>query len=70
MEKGITFRASITNTQKYWKNLLELLDKGKIDPTFLISHHMSLDRADDAYTLFDKKEHNALKIMLKPEHKV
>jgi threonine dehydrogenase-like Zn-dependent dehydrogenase len=70
MEKGLTFRASIANIQKYWKNLLELLDKGSIDPTFLISHHMSLDRADDAYKVFDRKEHKALKIMLKPEHKV
>jgi len=70
MEKGITFRSGIANIQKYWKQLLELLEKGSIDPTFLISHHMSLDRADDAYRIFDRKEHKALKIMLKPEHKV
>jgi len=66
MEKGITMRGSQVPLHKYWKNILELIESGKVDPTFLISHRMDLNDAAEAYRIFDEKEEEALKIILKP----
>jgi threonine dehydrogenase-like Zn-dependent dehydrogenase len=66
MEKNITVRGGQVHVQSYWKELLGYIQQGKVDPTFVISHRMSLDDADKAYRIFDKKEDNAVKIILKP----
>jgi threonine dehydrogenase-like Zn-dependent dehydrogenase len=63
MEKGLTFRGSQVFVQKYWKELLGYIEQGKVDPTFVISHYMPLEKGDEAYKLFDKKE--TMKIILK-----
>ena len=42
--------------------LMELVRRGRIDPTFIISHRMGLDEAPNAYELFDKRE--ATKVVL------
>jgi 2-desacetyl-2-hydroxyethyl bacteriochlorophyllide A dehydrogenase len=44
--------------------VLELLGTGRLDPSPLVSHHMPLEQASDAYALYDKRE--ALKIVLQP----
>jgi len=64
MMKGVTVRGSQVFVQKYWKQLLDIIDKGGVDPTFVITHTMPLDKATEAYKMFDS--HDALKIILKP----
>jgi 2-desacetyl-2-hydroxyethyl bacteriochlorophyllide A dehydrogenase len=44
--------------------VLELLGTGRLDPSPLVSHHMPLEQAADAYALYDRRE--ALKIVLQP----
>jgi threonine dehydrogenase-like Zn-dependent dehydrogenase len=44
--------------------VLSLLDSGKLDPSPLVTHHMKLDDAVEAYDLYDRRE--ALKIILTP----
>jgi 2-desacetyl-2-hydroxyethyl bacteriochlorophyllide A dehydrogenase len=44
--------------------VLELIAAGKLDPSPLVTHHMPLDDASEAYELYDKRE--ALKIVLTP----
>jgi alcohol dehydrogenase len=44
--------------------VLELIAAGKLDPSPLVTHHMPLDDAAEAYELYDKRE--ALKIVLTP----
>jgi len=66
MEKNITVRGGQVHVQAYWNQLLDYIQQGKVDPSFVISHRMSLDEADKAYRIFDKKEDNAVKILLKP----
>jgi len=69
MEKGLTMSGGQVHVQKYWKKLLEYIQKGEFDPTFVITHYMPLEQGDKAYRLFDNKEDNALKIILKPDMK-
>ena len=45
MEKGLTLKQGQTHVQKYTKPLLEMIEEGKIDTTFLISHHAPLEQA-------------------------
>ena len=44
--------------------VLALMSAGVLDPTSLVTHHMKLDQAPEAYALFDRRE--ALKIVLAP----
>ncbi len=44
--------------------VLELLASGRVDPSPLVTHHLPLEQAPDAYALYDRRE--ALKIVLKP----
>jgi threonine dehydrogenase-like Zn-dependent dehydrogenase len=66
MEKGLTIRGGQVHIQKYWRDLLQQVDNGEIDPTFVITHRMPLDQAAEAYALFDKKEDGVIKVVLKP----
>jgi threonine dehydrogenase-like Zn-dependent dehydrogenase len=63
MEKGLTFRGSQVYVQKYWKELLGYIESGKVDPSFVVSTHMPLEKGDEAYKLFDN--HQTMKIVLK-----
>ena len=51
--------------KKYNEQLLHLIETGRIDITKIISHTMNLDDAPKAYEIFDKKEDNVTKIVLK-----
>lgn len=66
MTKAVTLRGSQVFVQKYWKDLLKMLQKGDVDPTFLVTHDMPLERGDEAYQIFDKKVQDSLKILLRP----
>jgi len=70
MEKNLTVRGGQVHVQAYWNQLLDYIQQGKVDPSFVISHRMSLDDAAKAYHIFDKKEDNAVKILLKPSSSV
>ncbi|WZO98821.1 zinc-dependent alcohol dehydrogenase [Isosphaeraceae bacterium EP7] len=64
--KGLTLKAGQTNLMKYMKPLLERVEKGEIDPSFIISHRFPLDRAAEAYNLFATSQNECTKVVLKP----
>jgi threonine dehydrogenase-like Zn-dependent dehydrogenase len=64
--KGLTLRMGQTHVHRYMRPLLELVEKDAIDPTFVITHILSLDDAADAYELFKRKEDGCVKVLLKP----
>jgi threonine dehydrogenase-like Zn-dependent dehydrogenase len=67
MEKGLTLKTGQTHVQKYLRPLYTAIAEGKIDSTFLISHHMALDEGPDGYKLFHDKQNEYTKIVLKPD---
>jgi threonine dehydrogenase-like Zn-dependent dehydrogenase len=67
MEKAITLRGGQNYAHKYWRTLLKYIEEGKFDPTFVITHHMSFDRAAEAYRMFANYEQNSLKIILRTQ---
>jgi threonine dehydrogenase-like Zn-dependent dehydrogenase len=52
--------------QRYLKPLLKLIEDGVIDPSFLITHHVPLADAPDAYKMFRDKKDNCIKVVLQP----
>jgi threonine dehydrogenase-like Zn-dependent dehydrogenase len=62
--KGLTLRLGLANVIAHVDRVLALIEAGKLDPSPLVSHHMKLDEAAEAYELYDRRE--ALKIVLTP----
>lgn len=64
--KGLTFKMGQTHMHKYLKPLLERVQKGDIDPSFVITHKMRIDDAPHGYRIFRDKRDRCIKIVLKP----
>ncbi len=62
--KGLTLRLGLANVIAHVDRVLGLIEAGKLDPSPLVTHHMKLDQAADAYELYDQRE--ALKVVLTP----
>jgi threonine dehydrogenase-like Zn-dependent dehydrogenase len=67
MEKGLTIKQGQTHVQKYTKPLLDMIEQGKIDTTFLISHHAPLEQAPEMYKHWHDDQNAYTKIVLKTE---
>jgi len=66
MNRSITIRTGQCHVQKYMKPLLERIQKGEIDPSFVITHHLPLSQTPEGYAMFKEKQDNCIKIVLKP----
>ncbi|HEY6225734.1 MAG TPA: zinc-dependent alcohol dehydrogenase [Verrucomicrobiae bacterium] len=66
MNRSITLRTGQTHVHRYKKPLLQRIEKGEIDPSFIITHEMKLSEAPKAYDMFVKKRDNCIKVVLKP----
>ena len=64
MNRGLTLKTGQCHVHRYMKPLLERIERGEIDPTFVVSHHMKLDDAPLGYDMFVHKRDNAMKIVL------
>ncbi|MDZ8050630.1 MAG: zinc-dependent alcohol dehydrogenase [Aulosira sp. ZfuVER01] len=66
MNKGLTLKMGQTHVHRYVKPLLEHIQKGDIDPSFIITHRLPLEKAPHAYEIFKNKQDNCIKVVLKP----
>ncbi len=66
MNRSLTIRTGQTHMQRYTRPLLERVQKGEIDPSFIITHRLSLDEAPQGYKMFRDKEDDCMKVVLKP----
>jgi threonine dehydrogenase-like Zn-dependent dehydrogenase len=64
--KGLTFKMGQTHVQKYLRPLLDIIERGDIDPSFVITHRMRLEDAPDGYHTFKHKQDECIKVVLKP----
>jgi 2-desacetyl-2-hydroxyethyl bacteriochlorophyllide A dehydrogenase len=62
--KGLDLRLGLANVIAHVDRVLALLEAGKLDPAPLVTHHMALDQAAEAYAIYDRRE--ALKVVLTP----
>jgi threonine dehydrogenase-like Zn-dependent dehydrogenase len=66
MNRSLTIKTGQAHVQRYMRPLLERIQKGEIDPSFVITHRMRLDDAPQGYEMFLHKEDDCIKIVLKP----
>ena len=66
MNRSITIKSGQCHVHRYLKPLLKLIEEGKIDPSFVISHRMKLDDAPKGYDIFLNKQDDCTKVVLRP----
>jgi threonine dehydrogenase-like Zn-dependent dehydrogenase len=66
MNRSLTIKSGQAHVQRYMRPLLERIERGEIDPSFVITHHLPLDEADRGYRMFRDKQDDCLKVVLKP----
>ena len=65
MNRSLTIRTGQCHVQRYMRPLLERIERGDIDPTFIITHHLPLERAAEGYEIFNKKQDHCEKVVLR-----
>ncbi|WP_027482597.1 zinc-dependent alcohol dehydrogenase [Deinococcus pimensis] len=64
--KGLTFRMGQTHVPRYLPRLMEMIERGAIDPSFVITHRATLDEAPELYKTFRDKKDGCIKVVLDP----
>jgi threonine dehydrogenase-like Zn-dependent dehydrogenase len=63
--KGLTFKMGQTNVHRYLKPLMERVEKGEIDPSFVITHRLALEDGVNGYSTFDAQD-GCIKVVMRP----
>jgi threonine dehydrogenase-like Zn-dependent dehydrogenase len=66
MNKSLTVRTGQTHVNRWTDDLLRRIEEGQIDPSFVITHRLSLEEGPAAYRTFRDKEDGCIKVVLKP----
>ncbi len=66
MNRSLTIKSGQCHVHRYMKPLLERIEKGELDPTFIITHRMSLDETPKGYDIFKHKQDECMKVVLSP----
>lgn len=64
--KGLTMKMGQTHVHNYTKPLFDRIERGDIDPSFLITHRMTLDDAPRMYQTFRDKQDECVKVVMRP----
>ena len=64
--KGLTLKMGQTHVHRYLPRLLSLIETGKIDPSFVITHRVPLDDAPEMYKTFRDKMDGCIKVVMQP----
>ena len=65
MNRSLTIKSGQCHVQRYMKPLLQRIQNGEIDPSFVITHRMPLDEAALGFQIFAGKADNCEKVVLK-----
>ncbi len=68
VNRSLTIKSGQTHVQRYMRPLLERIQAGEIDPSFIITHRLSLDEAPHGFEIFNNKQDECLKVVLTPRH--
>ncbi len=64
--KGLTLKMGQTHVHRYMKPLLELVRAGRIDPSQIVTHRLTLDQGAEAYATFQRKQDHCIKVVMRP----
>ena len=66
MNKALTIETGQTHVHRYLDPLLERIEDGDIDPSFVITHEAPLEKGPELYEKFNNKEDGCIKVVLEP----
>jgi threonine dehydrogenase-like Zn-dependent dehydrogenase len=66
INRGLTFRMAQTPVQHYMPKLMERIEKGEINPSFVITHRARLEEGPELYKTFRAKKDGCIKVVMKP----
>jgi len=66
MNKALTVKTGQTHVQRYHSALLKKIEAGEIDPSFVITHRVPLEKAPEMYKTFRDKQDGCIKVVLQP----
>jgi threonine dehydrogenase-like Zn-dependent dehydrogenase len=66
MNRSLTIKTGQCHVHRYLRPLLERIERGDIDPSFVVTHQMELGRAPEGYETFKHKQDECVKVVLKP----
>jgi threonine dehydrogenase-like Zn-dependent dehydrogenase len=66
MNRSVTVKTGQTHVHRYLGPLFERIEKGEIDPSFIVTHTVQLEEAPEAYRMFRDKQHECIKVVMKP----
>ena len=66
VQKGLTIRSGQTHVNRYLQTLCDRIQHGEIDPSFIITHRVSLEDGAKAYDIFKKKQDGCIKVVMHP----
>jgi threonine dehydrogenase-like Zn-dependent dehydrogenase len=64
--KSLTFKMGQTHVHRYLPLLMESIEKGRIDPSAIITHRVPLTDAPAAYAMFKNKTDGCVKVVMTP----
>lgn len=65
--RNVTLKMGQCPAHSYIDPILELIKSGRFDATDIITHKLSIDKGEHAYKIFDGKDDNCIKVILKPQ---
>jgi len=66
MNKGLTMKTGQTHMMRYMKPLLDRVQRGEIDPSFVKTHNPPIDAAPQMYKMFRDKQDHCVKVVMDP----
>ena len=66
MNRSLTVKTGQTHVQRYLAPLLERIQRGQLNPSFVVTHRLDLDDAPDGYAMFLAKRDECIKIVMRP----
>lgn len=66
VNKGLTVKSGQTHVQRYLSPLLAKIESGEIDPSFVVTHRVSIEQAPAAYDTFRDKKDGCIKVVINP----
>jgi threonine dehydrogenase-like Zn-dependent dehydrogenase len=66
MNKGLTFRMGQTHVNRWTADLVDRIERGDIDPSFVITHSVPLEQGPGMYETFRDKRDGCIKVVMKP----
>jgi threonine dehydrogenase-like Zn-dependent dehydrogenase len=65
MQRSLTIKSGQCHVQRYMRPLYEHITSGRIDPSFVITHRMTLEQAPEGFEMFLHKHDDCEKVVLK-----